>query len=74
MKKILIDARDFAFYWSTTQGNEPGGIDGKIKFGGFLFFYYWTFLFLAGNLYGYLGYKTPFRKDASTIVEAFILH
>ncbi len=37
MKKILIDARDFAYYWSTTQGNEPGGIDGKIKFGGFFY-------------------------------------
>ena len=69
MKKILIDARDFAYYWSTTQGNEPGGIDGKIKFGGFFIFYYQTLLYLAGNLQGYLKYKSFLSEDGPTIVR-----
>jgi uncharacterized membrane protein (DUF485 family) len=77
MKIILIDARDFAFYWSTTQGNKAGGIDGKIKFGGFMIFYYQTLLFLVGNIQGYLGYKSSFKKDAPALVqifEGFMLH
>lgn len=71
MKKILIDARDFAFYWSTTQGNKAGGIDGKIKFGGFITFYYMTLLYLVGNLQGYLKYKTFLSEDGPTIVRLF---
>ncbi|ADQ18935.1 hypothetical protein Lbys_3275 [Leadbetterella byssophila DSM 17132] len=72
MKKILIDARDFAFYWSTTQGNEPGGIDGRIKFGVFLLSYYMTLLFMIANISSHLNYTSFLSEDGPTIVR--LLH
>jgi hypothetical protein len=72
MKKILIDARDFAFYWSTIQGNKAGGIDGRIKFGVFLLSYYMTLLFMIANISSHLNYTSFLSEGGPTIVR--LLH